>query len=155
MSLASQTLVSRRRATPADRDFARSVHHRAYRDVIERQYGPWDEPAQDKLFDDAWSAAAHEIILCDGVSCGYSCVEDQNGYIHLRELVVDPAFQSRGIGTHIIRDVIKRAIGRGVPVRLHTHIVNRAAKLYRRMGFLETERTESHLWLEWNHLRAG
>ena len=50
-------MVSRRPATAADMDFARSVHHRAYRDVIERQYGPWDKETQDRLFDAAWSAA--------------------------------------------------------------------------------------------------
>ena len=134
-----------------DTGFARTVHHRAYRDVIEHQYGPWDEATQDRLFDIAWTAAAHEIILCDGVRCGYSSIETRSGDIYLSELVVDPDFQCRGIGTVIIREVIERAIATGVPVRLRTHIVNRAASLYRRMGFQETGRTESHLLLEWNH----
>lgn len=152
MPLASQNSVSvsQRPATPADTDFARSVHHRAYRDVIERQYGPWDEANQDGLFNSAWSPEAHEIILLDGVRCGYSCIQNQNDAIYLRELVIDPDFQGRGIGTCILRHLIDRAIARGVPVRLRTHIVNRAANLYRRMGFQEAERTESHLLLEWN-----
>ena len=59
-------------------------------------------------------------------------------------------FQGRGIGTHILRDVIESSIARGVPVRLRTQIVNHAANLYRRMGFHETDRTKSHLVLEWN-----
>ncbi len=153
MPLASQSsvTVSQRPATLADMDFARSVHHRAYRDVIERQYGSWNEAIQDGYFDSAWSTETHEIILLDGARCGYSCIESQNDAIYLRELVIDPDFQHRGIGTRIIRDVIDRAITHGVPVRLRTHIVNRAANLYRRMGFQETERTESHLLLEWNH----
>src|SRR4029450_4951950 len=106
MPLTSQSsvTVSQRAATLADTVFARSVHHRAYRDVIERQYGPWDEATQDKLFDTAWSPETHEIILFDGVRCGYSCIENRNDDIYLRELVIDPDFQRRGIGTHIIRD---------------------------------------------------
>ena len=135
----------------ADIPFARSVHHRAYRDVIERQYGPWDETNQDRFFDTAWHEAVHEIILCEGVRCGYSSIEDRDGEIYLGELVIDPDFQCRGIGTQIIRNVLERAIERGVPVRLRTHVVNRAANLYLRMGFRETARTESHLLLEWNH----
>lgn len=142
-------MVSQRPATMDDMAFARSVHHRAYRDVIERQYGPWDKATQDRLFDVAWSAAAHEIILCDWVRCGYSSIETRSDYIYLRELVIDPDFQCRGIGTLVIRGVIERALATGVRVRLRTHIVNRAAGLYRRLGFQETGRTESHLLLEW------
>jgi len=56
--------VSRRPATAADMEFARSVHHRAYREVIELQYGSWSVDAQDKFFADAWSADTHETILC-------------------------------------------------------------------------------------------
>lgn len=135
----------------ADMDFARSVHHRAYRDVIERQYGPWDAAHQDEFFEIAWSVAAHQIIFFDGVRCGYSCIETRDGHLYLRELVIDPDFQGRGIGTHIIRNVCEYATERGVPVRLQTHLVNRAADLYRRMGFKETERTGSHLLMEWKH----
>jgi|GEM_PF-137648 len=142
--------VSRRAATIADTDFARSVHHRAYRDVIERQYGPWDESNQDKLFAAAWSAADHEIILYDDVRCGYTSIENRDDCFYLHELVVDPDFQGRGIGTHILRDVIEQAILKGFPVRLRTHIINRAVNLYRRMGFEETARTSSHVLMEWN-----
>ena len=142
--------VSRRPATIEDTDFARSVHHRAYRDVIERQYGPWDESAQDKLFAAAWSAAEHEIVLYDEVRCGYTSIEIRAEVIYLHELVIDPDFQCRGIGTDILRNVIEQAILRRVPVRLRTHVTNRAKNLYRRMGFQETARTESHVLLEWN-----
>ena len=147
--------VSSRPATIADIDFARSVHHRAYRDVIERQYGPWDESAQDKLFAAAWSAAEHEIVLHDEVRCGYTSIEIRAEVIYLHELVIDPDFQCRGIGTHVLRDVIEQASSRGVPVRLRTHIINRAANLYRRMGFRETGRTRSHVLLEWNRVAPG
>src|SRR2546430_6228920 len=143
--------ISRRPAAIDDTDFARSVHHRAYRDVIERQYGPWDESTQDKLFDAAWSGAEHEIVLCDDARCGYTSIENRDDAIYLHELVIDPDFQGRGIGTHILQSVIKHAIFRGVPVRLRTQVTNRAANLYRRMGFQETTRTASHVFLEWKH----
>lgn len=142
--------VFRRAATIDDTDFARSVHHRAYREVIERQYGPWDESTQDKLFAAAWSAAQHEIVFCDEGRCGYTSIESRDDCFYLHELVVDPDFQGRGIGTHILQDVIAQAILKGIPVRLRTHVTNHAANLYRRMGFQETARTESHVSMEWN-----
>lgn len=145
--------ISSRPATIADADFARSVHHRAYRDVIERQYGPWEESTQDKLFAAAWSAAAHEIVLCNDTRCGYTSIENRDDCIYVHELVVDPDFQGRGIGTNILREVMEQAISKSVPVRLRTHVTNRAANLYRRMGFQETARTETHVLLEWNQER--
>ena len=134
----------------ADADFARAVHHRAYRDVIERQYGNWEEDAQDEFFADAWCPATHEIVLCDGVRCGYTCIENRDGDMYLRELVIDPDFQCLGIGTHVVRDLLNHASPRGVSVRLQTHAVNRAGNLYRRLGFRETDRTHTHVLMEWN-----
>ena|SRR2546421_4200633 len=145
--------ISRRPAAIDDTDFARSVHHRAYRDVIERQYGPWDESTQDKLFAAAWSGAEQEIVLCDNVRCGYTSIENRDDTIYLHELVIDPDFQGRGIGTHILQRVIEQAILKGVPLRLRTHVTNRALNLYLRMGFRENARTDSHVSLEWHQER--
>lgn len=39
-----------RAAQEGDREFARLAHHAAYRDVVERQFGPWDEASQDDFF---------------------------------------------------------------------------------------------------------
>ena len=145
-------LISKRPATEADHEFARGVHHRAYRDVIERQYGAWDDAAQDQLFDDVWVAANHEIILCDKIRCGYCGVENRPRDILLRELVIDPVYQGRGIGTHVLHETLRIARTRDVPVRLRTQLLNSAAVLYRRLGFRETGRTERHILMEW---RAG
>jgi ribosomal protein S18 acetylase RimI-like enzyme len=141
--------VSKRAATSADTDFARDVHHSAYHDVILRQYGDWSADAQDKFFADAWSAATHEILLCDSMRCGYARIESANDEIYVHELVIDPDFQCRGIGTHVIKDVLAEATAREIPVRLQTHVHNRAANLYRRLGFRETDRTDTHILMEW------
>jgi hypothetical protein len=37
--------ITTRQAAAADTDFAREAYHAAYRDVVERQFGPWDEAA--------------------------------------------------------------------------------------------------------------
>jgi GNAT superfamily N-acetyltransferase len=136
-------------ATIADSDFVRAVHHRAYRDVIERQYGNWSDSMQDTYFSDVWFAAAHDIVLCDSIPCGYTGIDDLAAEIYVRELVIDPDFQSLGIGTRLVKDIQNQATARGVPVRLQTHIVNRAQYLYARLGFRETSRTETHILMEW------
>ena len=142
-------IVTRYQATEGDYEFVRSVHHAAYRDVVERQYGRWDEVEAERLFNVQWVAGAHEIIVCDSIGCGYCRVEYLNDHILVRELVIDPRSQGRGIGTQIMQGVIEEAQARKVPVRLQTHIVNRAANLYRRLGFQEYDRTNTHLLMEW------
>ena len=147
--------ITGRPALDVDTDFARSVHHQAYREVVVRQYGVWDEEAQDEFFKSDWDPSVFEIILCDGVPCGYTCIEDRDSDIHVRELVIVPQFQGQGVGTQILRGVIDRARVRRVPVRLGTLHSNRAVDLYRRLGFREFERTGTHILMEWSDERAN
>ena len=45
---------------------------------------------------------------------------------------------------------MEHARARRVPVRLRTSLANRAASLYRRMGFREVATTNTHLLFEWS-----
>lgn len=148
MSPTDPVKLSRRPATDGERELVRSIHHRAYREVIERQYGVWDVAAQDRYFDASWRGAGHEIILSDEKPCGYCWVDERSDEILVRELVIDPEYQDRAIGTRILQDIFARSNALVVPVRLRTQILNRAADLYRRLGFRETERTETHILME-------
>jgi len=142
-------IITRRATHEDDRDFARDTHHRAYHDVSVRQFGPWEEQAQDKFFETGWADAAHEIILCDGVPCGYTCIEERPDDIHGRELVIHPNFQNKGIGSEVLRQVLARASERQIPVSLGTFHENRALHLYQTLGFKEYGRTDTHILLHW------
>lgn len=141
--------LTTRPASASDTAFARRVHHQGYREMIERQFGAWVDQDQDRFFAATWATARYDIVLCDGVPCGYVCLEDRATDVQVREIVVLPEFQGRGVGSALLGRVLDRARARKVPVRLRTRITNRAARLYRRLGFRETGRTETHLLLEW------
>lgn len=143
--------VTKRPAQESDTGFAREVHHRAYREVVERQFGPWLEEQQDRYFETAWTPATFEIVLCDGAACGYVCIEDRDSDIHVREFVLMPEYQKRGVGSSLLREVMERARARQVPVRPGTPHANRALGLYRKLGFSEIGRTETHTLLEWTN----
>lgn len=136
--------ITRRPATAEDATWARRVHHAATRETVERQFGTWDEVEQDDFFANDWSGGAFDVIEFDGTPCGYVCVEDRADDVHVRELDIDPVFQNRGIGTAVLGAAIELARRRGVPVVLGTLHENRAARLYRRLGFVETGTTETH-----------
>ena len=141
--------IARRRAIDADREQLRLIHHAAYRDLIERQFGAWDEERANRYFDGDWNAGDVDAILVDDVLAGYCVIRESADGTDVDELVLSPQFQSRGIGTFILRQAIVMARVRRVSVLLRTARLNRAAELYRRLGFVETGSDETHIHFEW------
>jgi ribosomal protein S18 acetylase RimI-like enzyme len=135
---------TRRPARASDQEFARSVHHLAYRDVVADQFGRWDEAEQTAYFDAAWPQHDHEIIECGGVACGYVAIEVAEDAVHVHELVLHPDFQGRGLGTAALSEAIESARARGLPVDLRVLHRNRAVDLYLRLGFVEYGQTPTH-----------
>ena len=147
--------LSTRPATDSDTAFAREAHHGAYRDVVLAQFGPWDDADQDRRFDGDWHGAKFDIILDGDTPCGYAAVEYRSDDVHVRELVIHPQWQNRGIGTAFLKQVMDSAAQKGLPVRLGTFHRNRALNLYQRLGFREFSRTQTHVLLEWSMTAPG
>lgn len=135
-------------ATEDDKRFARRTHHAAYRDVVLRQFGAWDENRQDQFFESKWSDSDLQIIVVDGKRCGFATVKPRPDEIQLVELVLDPSFQRQGIGTRLIHQWISFAEKNHIPVRLQVLIQSDAITLYDRMGFQEYGRTETHILMQ-------
>jgi ribosomal protein S18 acetylase RimI-like enzyme len=133
--------ISLRSATKSDAEFARVLHHRALRDVVVRQFGPWDEELQDGFFKQSGFPDGFEVIQFDGTPCGYVRTEVSGSESEVHNLYIDPDYQRKGIGTLLIKQVI--AIGR--PVRLQVLFENtEAADLYKRLGFRVVGSSDTH-----------
>ena len=83
-------ILERRTATSSDTEFARTTHHAAFRDVVSRQFGTWDEALQDRLFEEEWIPDKFEIILCDNNPCGFLSIEDHPDHIYVRWIAITP-----------------------------------------------------------------
>lgn len=101
--------ITRRPATNEDKDFARKIHHSAYHDVIVRQFGNWDYLIQDGFFNNEWSPEKYEIILSDESTSGYCSIERKTDHIFVRELVLSPDSQGKGVGTKILKELIEES----------------------------------------------
>ena len=142
-------IIERRPATLRDTEFVRISHHEAYRDVVLRQFGAWDEALQDRLFEEKWIPDQFEIVFCDGSPCGFFSVEDHPDHIYVGEIVIAPQFQGRGIGSRLLNEQLQRGRETKSPLRLQVLRENRAIELYRRFGFKECGTTETHICMIW------
>ncbi len=131
-------------ARPSDREFARQLNHAAYRDVVTRQFGRWNEADQDLRFADKWEQGGFRIVRLAGEPVGavWTTVEPDDLFIN--DLQVLPARQGAGIGAAVVERVIAEADALGQPVRLQVLRANRARALYERLGFRVYGETELH-----------
>lgn len=137
-------------ATDNDLEFGRRVHHTAYRKMVIRQFGEWDDSVADMFFEKTWKTFPHHIISTDeGEKCGYCAIERTRELIQLREIAILPEFQGQGIGTTIVKSLVDECEALGIPMRLNVLKTNkRAAALYDRLEFQRYGENENHYLLE-------
>jgi len=140
--------VRLRPAVEADVEFVRRVQREAMQPHVERVYGAWDESAQRARFERASVPGTHEIIEVRGEAVGCQWVRCHPDALELVRLYLLPAFQGRGIGTHLVTCLCDRARQLGLPVRLRVLRLNPAQTLYHRLGFVVVRQTETHLYME-------
>ena len=127
--------IGLRPATPADSELCYQLHRAAMRGVVEAIWG-WDEAEQRNYHRRGFDPASTRIITLDGHDAGVLIVHDRPGEIYLARIELHPDHQGRGIGTHLIRQLLAEA-----PVVLEVRTVNqRAHALYQRLGFREISR---------------
>jgi ribosomal protein S18 acetylase RimI-like enzyme len=137
-----------RPAAETDKEAARTMNDRCYRDVVERQFGVWDTDVQRHFFEKKWDPNHYQMILHQGKMVGVLASETREDHVYLSEIQIDPEFQGRGLGTAVVSDVVREARDAGLPVRLQVLLENRARTLYERLGFAVTGETETHFLME-------
>jgi ribosomal protein S18 acetylase RimI-like enzyme len=133
--------VRLRRCTSADRAFVLAVRRAAF--------GTAGDAAEDARADRALDDLPFSIVEVGGEAHGYVAVVPAADHDFVHELAVSPEWQSRGLGTAVIRYVQNAARRRGVTVRLSVHRDNRALDLYERLGFAVTDVVGHRVKLEW------
>lgn len=128
--------VTLRQATAADYDFLYSLHRQAMRPYVEATWG-WVEAWQEEYFCKKFDPAPRRVIQVDGKDVGVLVVEDKPDHRYLALIELLPAYQGRGIGTALIKDLQNWACTHQIPLVLHVLKTNpRARALYERLGFV-------------------
>jgi ribosomal protein S18 acetylase RimI-like enzyme len=132
----------------ADKEAVRTLNGRCFRDLVERQFGMWDEAWQNHYFDQKWDPARFKKVLAGGNLIGVISVQKHPDHIFISQILIDPDNQRQGYGSAILLDIMRLASEKGVPVRLQVFHQNDARALYERLGFEITGATDTHYQME-------
>jgi ribosomal protein S18 acetylase RimI-like enzyme len=129
-------MLDLRRATEADREYVRQTQHAAYREMVLRQFGRWEQAVQDGFFDRSWKDAPRELLVLDGKPCGFCRIDEHPDCLQLVEFAIEVAHQGRGTGSQFLALFKDMATARGKHAQLNVMKANpRAKALYERCGF--------------------
>jgi ribosomal protein S18 acetylase RimI-like enzyme len=127
-------MLQRRPAVESDYQFMWDLHLRTFRSYVEATWG-WDEEWQSKYFRETRDLSRYEILVNNGRNIGCLGIRYEDKVLFLEYVAILPEHQNQGLGSEVVRDVLRSAAERGVPVRLSVLKVNPVRKLYERMGF--------------------
>lgn len=105
--------------------------------------------AQDSHYRQTNPHATYDVIEIDGVPVGRLYVDRRARDIRIIDISLLPEHRDAGIGTALIRSVQQEAAATGHTVSLHVRMGNRAADLYRRLGFCLAEDLGVYRRLVW------
>lgn len=136
-------LYGLRPASAEDFEFVFQLNKANMRRYVELLRG-WDDDAEREDIRAGFQPGVDQIITVSGEDVGRLRVERYRDCIEIRHIEILPGYQGRGIGSEIIRDVLREAREAGLPVVLTVLSLNHPARrLYERLGFREVERFDA------------
>jgi len=133
-----------RPTSESDKEAIRRLNNLCYREVVEVQFGEWDDDLQRTLFEEKWELSHYQKIMCSGRMAGVLAIAVQSDHLFLSEIQIGLDFQGEGLGTAVMTDILSDSAGKNLPVRLQVLLKNRAKTLYERLGFVVTGETDTY-----------
>jgi ribosomal protein S18 acetylase RimI-like enzyme len=151
--------VSLRPAVDADQEFLVGVYAGTRADELAQvnwddsqkdAFIRWQYAMQKQEYDARYPDARYEVILVDGIPAGRIWIGADDTQIRLLDIAVIPEFQNRGVGTHLLRQLMDEATRDNKPLRHMVFVLNENAyRFYERLGFKTIEDVGGYLHMEW------
>ncbi|HEX7999890.1 MAG TPA: GNAT family N-acetyltransferase [Pyrinomonadaceae bacterium] len=157
--------ISLRACGPEDEAFLYQVYASTRAD--EMALSGWNEEQRDAFLKMQFNAqqrayawqfreAEHSIILVDEEMAGRLIVTRTSAEIRLTDITLLPAYRNKGAGTLLVKELQAQAREANLPLRLRVLKTNTAAKrLYERLGFSQTDGSDTHWTMEWTPMAAA
>jgi ribosomal protein S18 acetylase RimI-like enzyme len=146
--------LSLREATPDDEPFLLEVYASTRIDEL-AGVGWSDEQMQAFIKmqflarERSYPRVDSRIIALEGRPVGRLLVDRNETELLLRDIALQKEFRNSGIGSRLIRDLMKEATAAGKPIRLHVVASSPAVRLYERLGFSRTGDEAAYLEMKW------
>ena len=134
-----------RGATPDDVTFLEELRRSVFQELFVATFGGWDEARHLRQWSDCWEQGSIFVIEVNAERVGMIQLLDEPDTLYVGEFQVLPSQQRRGLGTQVLRDVLAQAHAQQRAVSLSLGLKNEGARrLYTRLGFRDTARSETH-----------
>jgi ribosomal protein S18 acetylase RimI-like enzyme len=141
-------MYSLKMATQEDYDFMYNVNKTNMEDHVINTWGNWNEDYQKDFFSRYFQTIEFQIIVLNDKNVGIVAFSRNETSIIIDEIQILPEYQSKGIGTLILLDIIANAQKAKMEISLRVLKVNYIAqKFYYKLGFEKVGDTETHVIL--------
>jgi ribosomal protein S18 acetylase RimI-like enzyme len=142
-------MYSLKMATQEDYDFIYNLNKTNMKDYVIETWGNWNENFQKDFFSRYLQTIEFQIIVIKNKSVGIVAFSRNKTSINIDEIQLLPEYQSRGIGTLILSDIIASAQKAKIEITIRVLKVNYIAqKFYDKLGFEKIGDTETHFLLK-------
>ena len=123
-----------RPAAKSDLGFCWPIYRDAMKPLTEA-LSPWNEPAQQKIVEEAITHAGTSIMRSNQADVGWLQVEETKNVVMLKQIFLLPTARNRGLGTSFLKWMQERADRKRKDLTLDVLNNNPARHLYDRLGF--------------------
>lgn len=134
-------------AREGDFEFLWELHKATMKIYVDETWG-WDEEFQKKYFNTQFDPIAIELIIYKNTKIGAIEIRERDRVLYISNFKILPRFRNKGIGTIILKELIKTSDNKQKPMKLQVLKVNPARQLYIRSGFKTFGNTETHFIME-------
>lgn len=138
--------ITLRKSTQDDRDFVDGLTRRTMSRYVTATWSKTEEIEHYYALN-AFKPSNTRIIQYDGEDVGRITVSYSNTRITLEGIHIVEAFQGKGIGGHLIRQIIRESDEKALLIQLILLKTNPARQLYERIGFFVYEEDENRYYM--------
>ncbi|MES0881762.1 GNAT family N-acetyltransferase [Roseibium sp. SCP14] len=137
-----------RTAVPSDYSFCRKLYIETIFPLLEA-LDRLDRQRAEAAFKRYFKCNEVSLVIIDDDVVGWIQVSEEAAQINLDQVYLLSSHRNRGLGTLLIRDVMKKAASKGKPLHLSMIKGNPAITLYQRLGFAFCGEDEIKFHMQW------